>query len=181
MRELSVDLFNTVDGWAQGRDSPAYFGYLGPDLQAWIDAELARPHVMVMGATSYRLMSEIVANGDDPTFPRLAELPKVVFSTTLKPPLTWANTTIIDEPVETAMPRMKDEPGDPLRVIGSLSLARSLFRLGQVDRLRLMVFPQVLGESGQERILQGLPDLNLRLVSADVLDQRLVLLDYRPV
>jgi hypothetical protein len=77
MRELSVDLFNTVDGWAQGRDSPAYFGYLGPDLQAWMDEQLARPHVILMGATSYRLMSEIVANGDDPTFPRLAELPKV--------------------------------------------------------------------------------------------------------
>jgi hypothetical protein len=38
-----------------------------------------------MGATSYRLMSEIVANGDDPTFPRMAELPKIVFSKTLGP------------------------------------------------------------------------------------------------
>jgi dihydrofolate reductase len=65
-----------------------------------------------------------------------------------------------------------------LRVIGSLSLVRSLFRLGQVDRLRLMVFRQVLGESGQERILQGLPDVNLRLASTEVLDERLVLLDY---
>ena len=41
-------------------------------------------------------MSEIVATGDDPTFPRMAELPKLVFSKTLKPPLTWANTPIID-------------------------------------------------------------------------------------
>jgi dihydrofolate reductase len=73
---------------------------------------------------------------------------------------------------------MKNETGDPLRVIGSLTLARSLFRLGQVDRLRLMIFPQVLGESGQERILQDLPDINLRLTSTQVLDQRLVLLDY---
>jgi hypothetical protein len=52
------------------------------------------------------------------------------------------------------------------------------FKLGQVDRLRLMVFPQVLGESGQERILQGLPDINLRLGSTQGLDKRLVLLDY---
>ncbi|HEY2949473.1 MAG TPA: dihydrofolate reductase family protein [Micromonosporaceae bacterium] len=57
---------------------------------------------------------------------------------------------------------------------------RSLFRLGQVDRLRLMLFPQILGESGQERILQGLPDVNLRLFSTQMLDQRLVLLDYQP-
>lgn len=179
MRELTVDLFSTVDGWGSGRNSPGYFGYDGPDLQARIDEQLARPHVMLMGATSYRLMSEIVATGDDPTFPRMAELPKIVFSKTLTPPLTWANTTIIDEPVETAVPAMKDEPGDPMRVIGSLSLVRSLFRFGLVDRLRLTVFPQVLGESGQERLLQGLPDVNLRLVSTEVLDQRLVVLDYR--
>jgi hypothetical protein len=33
---------------------------------------------MLMGATTYRLMAEIVATGDDPTFPRMAELPKLL-------------------------------------------------------------------------------------------------------
>jgi hypothetical protein len=41
-----------------------------------------------------------------------------------------------------------------------------------------MVFPQILGETGVERMLEGLPDINLRLESTEVLDQRLVLLDY---
>ena len=106
------------------------------------------------------------------------ELPKVVFSQSLKPPLTWPNTTLVAEDLAVAVPAMKDDPGDPLRVIGSPTLVRSLFRLGQVDRLRLMVFPQVLGETGVERMLDGLPDINLRLVSIAMLDQRLVLLDY---
>jgi dihydrofolate reductase len=178
MRELTVDLFSTVDGWASGRNSPGYFGYAGPDLQAWIDEQLARPHVMLMGSNTYRAMAEITADGGDPTFKRMDELPKVVFSKSLKPPLTWSNTTLVAEDVAVAVPAMKDEPGDPMRVIGSLTLVRSLFRLGQVDRLRLMVFPQVLGESGEERILRGLPDVNLHLASTEVLDQRLVLLDY---
>ena len=107
------------------------------------------------------------------------ELPKVVFSKSLELPLTWANTTLVREDAAVALPAMRNEPGDPLRVIGSLTFVRSLFRFGQVDRLRLMMFPQVLGESGQERILQDLPDINLRLSSATVLDQRLVLLDYQ--
>ena len=179
MRELTVDLFCTVDGWASGRNSPAYFGYAGPDLQAWIDEQLARPHVMLMGSNTYRAMAEITAGGGDSTFTRMDELPKVVFSKSLAPPLSWTNTTLVREDVAVAVPRMKNEPGGPLRVIGSLTLVRSLFRLGQVDRLRLMMFPQVLGESGQERILQDLPDVNLRLISTQVLDQRLVLLDYR--
>ena len=38
MRELTVDLFSTVDCWGRGRNSPAYFGYDGPDLQARVRA-----------------------------------------------------------------------------------------------------------------------------------------------
>jgi dihydrofolate reductase len=179
MRELTVDLFITVDGWARGRNSPAYFGYPGPDLQAWIDEQLARPQVMLMGSNTYRALAQITAGGGDPTFPVMAKLPKVVFSASLQEPLTWANTALVREDAAIAVPAMKNEAGDPMRVIGSLTLVHSLFRLGQVDRLRLMIFPQVLGESGQERILRDLPDINLRLTSAQVLDQRLVLLDYQ--
>jgi hypothetical protein len=83
MRELTVDLFVTLDGFASGKNSPAYFGYAGPDLDAWISEQLASPHVMLMGSNTYRVMSEIVATGDDPTFPRMGELPKVVFSKSL--------------------------------------------------------------------------------------------------
>jgi dihydrofolate reductase len=179
VRELSVDLFSTVDAWGSGRESEGYFGLLGPELQAWIDEKLAEPHVMVMGANTYRAMAEIVATVDDPTFPRMAELPKLVFSKTLKPPLTWANTTVVAEDVATALPAMKAEADEPMRVVGSYALTRGLFRAGLVDRLRLIVFPQVLGQTGEERILTGLPDLDLELTDSRALDGRLVLLDYR--
>ncbi|HET6296117.1 MAG TPA: dihydrofolate reductase family protein [Kribbella sp.] len=178
MRQLTVDLFITVDGWARGTNSAAYFGYDGPELQAWIDEQSADPQVMLMGSNTYRALAEIVAAGGDPSFERMDKLPKVVFSKSLDGPLAWSNTTLVSEDVATAIPTMKNQPGDPLRVIGSLSLVRSLFRLGLVDRLRLMVFPQILGETGVERILQDLPDIDLRLVSTQVLDDRLVLLDY---
>lgn len=179
MRELTADLFSTVDGWGRGRDSPAYFGYDGPGLRAWIAEQADRPHVMVMGANTYRALSEINAGSGDPAARRLDELPKVVFSRSLRPPLTWPNTTLVAEDATVAVPALKEAAGDPLRVVGSLSLVRGLIRRGLVDRLRLLVFPQVLGESGEERLLDGLPDVNLRLVSSQVLDQRLVLLDYR--
>jgi hypothetical protein len=34
-----------------------------------------------------------------PDLPRLAELPKIVFSRTLRPPLRWANTTVMADSV----------------------------------------------------------------------------------
>jgi dihydrofolate reductase len=181
VRELRVDMFSTVDGYGGGGPQSApYWGYGGPGLQAWIDAQLAEEHIMLMGATTYRQLSEIVANGDDPTFPRMAQLPKIVFSKTLTPPLTWANTTIIDEPAEAAVPGLKAAAdGIPMRTIGSPSLVRSLFRLGLVDRLRIMVFPTIHGAAGAGPVFAGLPDLRLSLIGTTVIDERLVLLDYR--
>jgi dihydrofolate reductase len=178
MRELTVDLFCTLDGWLRGHNAPAFFGYDGPDLQAWIGDQLSRPHVTLMGANTYRALAHFAAEGGDPASKRMDELPKVVFSKSLKQPLTWSNTTLVAEDLATAVPAMKQQPGDPMRVIGSLSLVRSLFHLGQVDHLRLMYFPQVLGASGEERMLEGLPDLNLRLTSSQTLDNRLIALEY---
>ena len=110
----------------------------------------------------------------------MAELPKIVFSKTLKPPLTWANTTVVVEPVETAVPALKAmADGTPMRTIGSPSLVRSLFRLGLVDWVRVMVFPTIRGETGEGPVFADLPDLELSLTSTRVIDERLVLLDYR--
>ena len=180
-RTLSVELFSTVDGFASGSESEGYFGFYGPELAAWIDEQLARPHMMVMGRRTYVEMAEIVATVEDPSFARLAELPKIVFSSTLEDKdLTWANTTLCRDDAVTKIAELKSEPGDPLRVIGSVSLLHSLMEQGLVDVYRLIVFPQILGATGEVPIHAGLPDLDLELTATRVLDGRLVVLDYAP-
>jgi len=67
-----------------------------------------------------------------------------------------------------------------LIAIGSLSVVKTLMGAGLADRLRLVVFPQILGDTGREPIFLGLPDVNLELPGADVLDGRIVTLEYRP-
>ncbi len=57
---------------------------------------------------------------------------------------------------------------------------RQLLNAGHVDRLRLMVFPLILGKTGQEHFFTHLEDIALELVSQTVLDGRIVLSDYRP-
>jgi hypothetical protein len=109
MPELTVDLFGTVAGFASGRNAPAYFGYAGPELDAWIGEQLATSHVMLMGSNTYRAMSEIVATGADPTFARMDQLPKVVFSSSLQLPLVWATTTLVSDDVAVTLPAMKRE------------------------------------------------------------------------
>jgi dihydrofolate reductase len=177
MRSLTADLFLTVDGFARGENSPAFFGYDGPDLAAWIGEQTSTPHVIVMGANTYRSLAPMSsASSGDP----MTAQQKIVFSRSLQLPLEWANTTLMADDLAHAMPALKQEDGDPLRLIGSIALLQSLLRLGLVDRLRLMVFPQLLGESGREPAFAGLPDIDLRLESTQVLDGRLLLIEYVP-
>ncbi len=59
-----------------------------------------------------------------------------------------------------------------------LCLVRRLFRLGPVDRLRVMVFPTIHGATGDGAVFAELPDVRLRLIGTTVIDGHLVLLDY---
>jgi dihydrofolate reductase len=171
MRELTVDLFITADGYAKGERSPAFFGYHGPELQQWIDDEAATPHLLVMGRVTYETL-----RGYDDGESELARAPKLLVSTTLTE-ADWGDTELVDS--AEAVRAVKEGDGPPLRTVGSLSLATSLLRLGAVDRLRLLVFPLVLGETGAEPIFDGL-DAQFELLDTTVLDGRLVLLEYRP-
>ena len=180
MSTLTIDLFSSVDGFAAAENWPGYWGKEGPELMAWLEEKLAEDHVIVMGATTYRMMSQIVAEEEDPTFARMAEIPKVVFSTTLEPPLTWANTTVVAEDAVSALRTMKQDGSSPLRTMGSISLNKALLSEGLVDYLQLMVFPVVTGQTGLDPIFAEWPDLDLELVTSRTFDGRTQLLQYVP-
>src|SRR5215203_1375051 len=180
MRELIADLFTTLDGYGFGEGAQGYFGYLGPDLERWLDDNLATPQVLLMGRVTYEAMSAIVRDQPVEGADRMNELPKVVFSRTLGEPLEWENSRLAEADLVEEVRSLKAQIGDPLRTIGSLSVVKDLLEAGLVDRLRLMVFPQILGETGREPIFAGLPDIDLELAGTNVLDGRLVSLEYRP-
>lgn len=180
-RTLTVDLFITVDGFAAGEHTNVFFGYSGPDLQQWVADALKPPQVIVMGRATYQELAAISTTSDDPTATRMTQLPKVVISSTLTEPLVWANTTLLRGDAASLVHTLKQARGDPLRTVGSLSLITHLLRHGLVDRLRLIVFPVILGQAGREPVLQGLPDIRLELITHTRLDRRLVCLEYAPI
>jgi riboflavin biosynthesis pyrimidine reductase len=51
---------------------------------------------------------------------------------------------------------------------------------GLIDRLRLLVFPLIMGETGQEPAFAQMLDIGLDLVGQSVLDGRIVLSEYHP-
>jgi len=180
VRELIADLFVSLDSYAYGEGAPAYFGYPGPDLERLIDENVAAPQVMLMGRKTYEMMWAIVRDRPVEGADRMNELPKVVFSETLSEPLGWNNSRLARADLVGEVRSLKAEGGDPLRTIGSLSVVKALMEAGLVDRLRLVVFPLILGDPGREPLFAGYPDIGLELVGTDVLDGRLVTLEYRP-
>jgi dihydrofolate reductase len=170
---LTVDIFLSVDGWAGSDGLPGYFGYLGPELEAWITAELAAPQLVVMGRRTY----EALAGYPDES--GMTQLDKVVFSRTLQQ-VAWPNTRICGEDLVDEIRRMKADSGVPLRTIGSVSLARQLIGAGLVDRLRLMIFPLIAGDAGRDPFFADMASTDFELAEHRVLDGRVLLVEYRP-
>ena len=104
----------------------------------------------------------------------------MVFSSTLQPPLSWANTELVSGNAIEAVRTMKRDADRPMRTIGSINLCRSLVQAGIVDRLRVVVFPVITGSTGRERIYDNYPDVALDMVASRTFDARIQLLEYVP-
>jgi|SRR5262252_1065919 len=179
MPELLIDFITSLDGYASADDWPGWWGLEGPEYLTWLGAQPEADYTVLMGATTYRVMSRLAVEGE-PGTSALAGMPKVVFSTTLREPLSWANTQLVaQDPVE-AVREMKDKGSKSLRTIGSLTLCRSLLKAGLVDRFRVVVFPVITGNSGRERIYDGYPDVALDMIGSRTFDSRIQLLEYVP-
>ena len=114
-------------------------GYGGPRYFAWLDEDAAGNYTSLMGATTYRLFAGFVESGEE-DINALTAMDKIVFSSTLEAPLTWANTRLVSDDAVDVVRGMKQDGDISLRTIGSLSLCRSLLVAGLVDRLRVVVF-----------------------------------------
>jgi dihydrofolate reductase len=179
MPELLIDFITSLDGYGAAEGWPGWWGLEGPEYLAWLGDQPEASYTIIMGANTYRLMSEL-ATGGEPGTEVLAGLSKVVFSTTLKEPLSWPNTQLVSrDPVE-AVREMKETGTVPMRTLGSLTLCRSLLTAGLVDRFRVVVFPVITGSTGRDRIYDGYPDVSLDMVGSRTFDGRLQLVEYKP-
>jgi dihydrofolate reductase len=180
LRELTADLFISLDGFASGVKESAFFGYFGEELGRWVDDHLREPQILIMGRVTYEVLAQFSSSGTDQASTGMSALPKLVFSRTLTTPLNWKNSRLAKSPLVDEITALKGHPGEPLRTIGSINLVRNLMLFGLVDKLRLMVFPVILGGAGREPIYAGYSRTGLELITTKVLDSRLILLEYRP-
>ncbi len=180
MPELLVDFITSLDGYGAAEGWPGWWGLEGPEYLGWLGDQPEGDYTILMGATTYRLMSGLAAEGE-PGTDALAGMSKIVFSSTLKEPLDWPNTELIDRDAAEAVREMKDrDDARSMRTLGSISLCRSLLQAGLVDRFRVVVFPVITGKTGTDRIYDGYPDVGLDMISSRTFDGRSQLVEYVP-
>jgi dihydrofolate reductase len=177
MGTLMVDFITSLDGFGAAEGWPGWWGMQSDEYLAWLGAE--PEHTILMGATTYRLMSGFAASGEEGV-DELNSMSKVVFSSTLTEPLGWENTRLVTGDAVEAVQAMKEDSGVSLSTLGSVSLCRSLITAGLADRFRVVVFPVITGATGQDRIYDGYPDVKLDLVESRTFEGGIQLLNYVP-
>ena len=142
--QISLDGYFTDDkrdmSWAHKHD---------PEWASFASENASGGGTLVFGRVTYEMMA-----GYWPTpqafkaAPVVAEqmgnLPKIVFSRTLRKP-NWKNTTVINDNIVGAMRKLKSEPGPDLVIMGSGTIVAQFADAGLIDAYQIVVIPVVIG------------------------------------
>ncbi len=117
---------------------------------------------------------------DNPYTEMLNNAQKYVASSTLKEPLPWINSTLLNGDVANALRTLKSQPGKDFLVMGSGVLVRSLIQNNLVDVFVLLIHPLILG-TGRRLFPEGTSYSSLHLVEIKPTSKGVVIATYQPI
>lgn len=170
MAKLVVTEFVTLDGVFEdpgGAESFDLGGWAfrfdrGPEGDKFKQDELDAADAQLLGRRTYEgFAAAWPERGGNPFAEKMNEMPKHVFSSTLRE-ASWNNSTILHGDLTSEVTALKRRYAGDILVAGSGQLVRGLLDAGLVDELRLMIFPTVLGRGRQ--LFDGVQTLALRPV-----------------
>ena len=192
MRRVIACEFMSLDGVVQ---APAYpdedptsgfqhggwhVRYLDTASMKWVVENVATAGGFLLGRRTYDTFAAHWPNAsaeEQPLARPLNALPKHVASRTLKAPLAWHNSTLLESDVPDAVARLKHEAGGDLVTMGSTELLHTLMARDLVDELRLMIDPVILG-GGKRFFFDDGRLTSLRLVASEVTSTGAILATY---
>jgi dihydrofolate reductase len=151
MSKLIYSMSVSLDGYISGPQGD--FDWSAPDeeLHRFHNDQVRELGGHLLGRRLYEVMSYgETAEELNPAAPQYAlefariwkDLPKIVYSNTLT--TVEGKTRLSSEDPVAEVPRLKEQPGDPLGV-GGATLAATLMRHDLIDEYRLFVYPVVVG------------------------------------
>ncbi len=190
MRKIIVFTNLTLDGVMQAparpeedtRDGFSYGGWGAPY------AAMAYANSSSMSNIGAYLFGRLTYENFYSVWPKRPESPysqmltngqKYVVSTTLKEPLPWANSTLVNGDVPAALRELKSQPGKDFLVMGSGVLVQTLMQHHLVDYFVLLIHPLLLG-SGRHLYPEGSLTTSLKLLEVKQTPNGVAILTYQP-
>lgn len=185
-RQLGAFLQISLDGYYCDLHGDMSFAHKPPSDAEWhefVAGNASGGGMLLFGRTTYDMMAAwwptpMAAQAMPEVAARMNEMPKIVFSRTLRS-ADWSNTTLVKDDVVGTVRRMKAEPGPDMAILGSGSIVTQLAGAGLLDALQVVVNPVALGAG--KSLLSGLAKrLDLALTNTRVFGNGSVVLWYAP-
>lgn len=120
--------------------------YSDPVMGQVAGASMAAGPDLLFGRRTYEDFYSVWPNrSDNPFTDVLNNTQKYVASTTLREPLPWKNSTLLNGDAAESVAALKPQPGKDLVILGSGELVRALAKAGLVDEYILLIHPLLLG------------------------------------
>jgi dihydrofolate reductase len=150
-----------------------------PQLNKLALDEALGADALLLGRRSYEWFAARWPSRSGELAERLNSLPKYVVSSTLEDP-AWNNSTILKGDPVAEVSKLKQALSGEILVPASFQLLRTLMEHDLVDKLRLKIFPVVLGAG--ERLFGETSDKKpMRLADAQTLGDGVAVLTYEAV
>ena len=185
MATIAVTEFISLDGVVEdpgGSEDFKYSGWTfeidrGDDGGAFKLEETMGSDALLLGRVTYEGFAEAWPSREGEFAEKFNTMPKYVVSSTLKQ-ADWNNSTVLDGDVVDAVAKLKAGTEGEIVVHGSVQLAQTLLEHDLVDKLRLMLFPVVLGQ-GKRLFGETSDKKTLELAESRTVGDGVVILIYR--
>jgi len=154
--------------------------YADPDMGRAAGESMATTGGLLFGRRTYEDFYSVWPHrADNPFTEVLNNSPKYVASKTLKEPLPWMNSTLLEGDAAVTVAALKKQEGKDLVVLGSGELVRALMQSNLIDEYILLIHPLILG-SGRRLFTEDGSCASLRLVNSKATSKGVVIATYRP-
>lgn len=141
----------SVDGYFTGANDDNSFAYSvapDPEFMAWVGQNAQSGGALLFGRKTYEQMAAywptpMAAQQMPDVAKGMNAATKYVASRTIRP--TWANTTLLEGDLVSAVTALKARDGRGITVLGSGSIVTQLGEAGLVDEYQFVVIPVALG------------------------------------
>jgi dihydrofolate reductase len=185
MRKLVAFNAVTLDGYFTGSGGDFRWAHEGddPEFSTFVAENARGGGELMFGRITYELMvaywpTAMAMKNDPIVAERMNQMPKIVFSRTLKQ-ASWSNTRVINTDLVDRVRQIKNSSGEGIAILGSGSIVAQLAPHGLIDEYQIVVNPVILG-SGRTMFEGVKARLDLKLTSSRSFRNGKVFLCYAP-